>query len=116
MFQAGQNITLIAILQFWIPILRFIVCAVNAVFRKFNLTYWQPTERERKIDVAQKTMRRIGLGLLRESKAAVAAGDIEDKSNQRRDLLSLLVRANTSPDIPEHLRLSDEDVLARSSL
>jgi hypothetical protein len=33
-----------------------------------------------------------------------------------RDLLSLLVRANTSKDIPASQRLSDEDVLAREFL
>ena len=30
-----------------------------------------------------------------------------------RDLLTLLIKANMSPDIPESQRLSDEDVLAR---
>jgi hypothetical protein len=35
------------------------------------------------------------------------------QSARTRDLLSLLVRANTSKDIPESQRLSDKDVLAR---
>lgn len=68
------------------------------------------------MDAAHKTMRHIGLELLTQSKAAIATGETEEKSDQRRDLLSLLLRANTSPDIPEHQRLTDEDVLARSFL
>ena len=35
---------------------------------------------------------------------------------QGRDLLSLLIRANLSRDIPESQRLSEEDVLARMLL
>lgn len=56
-------------------------------------------------------MARIGNQLLRESKAQAAATG-EKQSN--RDLLSLLVRANMSSDIPESQRMSDKDVLART--
>lgn len=56
-------------------------------------------------------MARIGNQLLRESKAQAAATG-EKQSN--RDLLSLLVRANMSSDIPESQRMSDRDVLART--
>jgi hypothetical protein len=60
---------------------------------------------------AQATMARIGNQLLRESKAKVA-GTGEKASG--RDLLSLLVRANTASDVPESQRMSDKDVLART--
>lgn len=40
----------------------------------------------------------------------------DKKSLKRRDLLSLLLRANTSHDLPAHQRMSDEDVMARSFL
>lgn len=55
-------------------------------------------------------MNRIGKQLLEDRKR-------ESKSNSRRenDLLSLLVHANTSTDIPEHQKMSDEDVIARMS-
>ena len=60
-------------------------------------------------------MSRIGRKLLSDSKAAVAASEkAGEKTNVRgRDLLSLLVRANTTTDIAESQRMSDEDVVAR---
>lgn len=63
---------------------------------------------------SQAVMRRIGLQLLQESKNEMAQNGTE--KGRSRDLLSLLVRANTSKDLPASQRLSDEDVLARTSL
>ncbi|KAJ7640602.1 cytochrome P450 [Mycena rosella] len=61
---------------------------------------------------AQATMMRIGRKLLADSKRDIAeTGTFE--TGRARDLLNLLVRANTSKEIPEHQRLSDEDVLAQ---
>jgi hypothetical protein len=55
---------------------------------------------------------RIGRQLLHESKK-----DMKTNENRRgRDLLSLLVRANTASELPPSQRLSDEDVLARERL
>jgi cytochrome P450 len=103
MFSAGQQMSIIPILKAWIPLLR-----------------WIPSDRDRKIDAAQKTMGRIGTQLLHDAKAAVISshgaekgGSIEKSSLQGRDLLSLLVRANMATDIPENQRISDEDVLAQ---
>lgn len=103
MFSAGQQMSIIPILKGWIPLLR-----------------WIPSDRDRKIDAAQKTMGRIGSQLLHDAKAAVISslgaekgGSIEKSSLQGRDLLSLLVRANMATDIPENQRISDEDVLAQ---
>lgn len=103
MFSAGQQLSIIPILKAWIPLLR-----------------WIPSDRDRKIDAAQKTMGRIGSQLLHDAKAAVVSshnaekgGSIEKSSLQGRDLLSLLVRANMATDIPENQRISDEDVLAQ---
>ncbi|KAG1767613.1 cytochrome P450 [Suillus placidus] len=103
MFSASQQISIIPMLKAWIPLLR-----------------WIPTDRDRKIDAAQKTMGRIGSQLLHDAKAAVLSshgaekgGSIEKSSLQGRDLLSLLVRANMATDIPENQRISDEDVLAQ---
>ncbi|KAJ7717342.1 cytochrome P450 [Mycena metata] len=64
------------------------------------------------IDNSQAVMRRIGQRLLRDSKQKIALGSSVD-SVASRDLLSLLVRANMTEDIPEAQRLSDEDVLAQ---
>ena len=68
-------------------------------------------------------MRRIGSQLIAEKKAAVLRAaaqsggekEISGKSLHDRDLLTLLIKANMSTDIPENQRLSDEDVLARTS-
>ena len=70
-------------------------------------------------------MRRIGMQLIQEKKAAIiherAKNEqgkyfdrIERRDLQSRDLLTLLIKANMATDIPESQRLSDEDVLARA--
>jgi hypothetical protein len=59
-------------------------------------------------------MLRIGRQLLRESKSELAENGTFEKSRSR-DLLSLLVRANTTKDIPASQQLSEEDVLARKN-
>jgi hypothetical protein len=64
---------------------------------------------------SQAVMRRIGLQLLQESKNEIMQNGTSEKGRSR-DLLSLLVRANTSKDLPASQRLSDEDVLARTLL
>ena len=63
-------------------------------------------ERKRAIDV----MGRIGSDLLRESKACQEDSKL---SSSRKDILSLLIRANTMQDLPEAHRLNDE-VMARA--
>jgi len=61
---------------------------------------------------SQNTMGRIGREVLRGSKDEMAeSGTFE--AGGGRDLLSLLVRANTAKDIPESQRLSEEEVLAQ---
>ena len=63
-------------------------------------------------------MRRIGMQLVAEKKAALLAEKgtgVERKDITDRDLLTLLIRANMATDIPESQRLTDEEVLARAS-
>lgn len=66
-------------------------------------------------------MRRIGLQLIAEKKAAILGEKSSEKQNverkdvQGRDLLSLLIKSNMAVDIPENQRLSDDEVLARQS-
>ncbi|KAJ7479217.1 cytochrome P450 [Mycena latifolia] len=70
------------------------------------------TEGDKIIRGAQATMMRIGRQLLAESKRDIAeTGTFE--TGRARDLLNLLVRANTSKEIPANQQLSDEDVLAQ---
>ncbi|KAJ7486788.1 cytochrome P450 [Mycena latifolia] len=76
------------------------------IFRKIQ------TNTDRIGRAAQATMMRIGRKLLADSKRDIAdTGTFE--TGRARDLLNLLVRANTSKEIPANQRLSDEDVLAQ---
>ncbi|KAJ6462437.1 cytochrome P450 [Mycena sanguinolenta] len=78
------------------------------IFRKI------PLKQDEKIVAAQATMMRIGRGLLADSKQEIYEnGTFETGTGRARDLLSLLVRANTSKDLSASQRLSDEDVIAQ---
>ena len=64
-----------------------------------------PNDAER--DKASAVMNRIGTDLLKQSKACHE----DNKSSGRKDILSLLVQANTMEDLQG--RMTDEDVLDR---
>ncbi|KAH9891037.1 cytochrome P450 [Cubamyces lactineus] len=78
-----------------------------------------PDKRARIVQDAQATMRRIGMELIQDRKAAVARevagkqGVIDKKDLPGKDLLTLLIKANMATDIPEQQRLSDEEVLSQ---
>ncbi|KAJ8489630.1 hypothetical protein ONZ51_g2815 [Trametes cubensis] len=78
-----------------------------------------PDRRARAVRRAQATMRRIGMELIQDRKAAVLRevtgqrGTIDKKDLPGKDLLTLLIKANMATDIPEHKRLSDEEVLSQ---
>ncbi|KAF9036814.1 cytochrome P450 [Panaeolus papilionaceus] len=76
---------------------------------------WLPASIDAPIDKMRTTMNRIGGQLLQESKKAVLSESNIEKANEgkKKDLLSLLVRANMSPDVAPHQQMSDEDVLAQ---
>ncbi|TFK89337.1 cytochrome P450 [Polyporus arcularius HHB13444] len=104
-FDPSPNFTIMMFLRNFFPIF-------NAI----------PDARTRSIDQAQATMRRIGLELVAEKKAAILReryeskekeGGVERKDIAGRDLLTLLLKANMATDIPDNQRLSDEDVLAQ---
>ena len=59
--------------------------------------------------MASSVMNRIGSDLLKQSKASHEKK--ENKSSGRKDIISLLVQANTMEDLAG--RMSDEDVLDR---
>ncbi|KAJ7765808.1 cytochrome P450 [Mycena metata] len=94
-FRAGTTITPIRILQARFPVFRVI-----------------RTKMDRVLETSQGVMRRIGLQLLQESKNEMAEDGTFEKG-RARDLLTLLVHANTAKDIPLNQRLSDEDVVAQ---
>ena len=77
-----------------------------------SLNKFKGGEAQRRRAVARQTVDRIAHQLLNQSKLAVASTE-EGEKRTARDLLSLLVRANTDKALPDEQRLSDEDVCAR---
>ena len=64
--------------------------------------------------MAKATMNRIGRELLAQARAEAEHAEKTGSSDFKgRDLFSVLVRANMATDLPERLRMSDEDVLSR---
>ncbi|KAJ6510544.1 cytochrome P450 [Mycena sanguinolenta] len=92
-FRSGETVNFIRIIQTFFPAFRII-----------------PTKLDNTMDASRATMMRIGRQLLQDSRKEMAQSG---EKSRARDLLSLLVRANTSKDIPASQRLSDEDVLAQ---
>ncbi|KAJ7268576.1 cytochrome P450 [Mycena rebaudengoi] len=68
----------------------------------------------RALNYARAKIMAIGQQLVEKSKAAIKASQ-DDKllSSGRRDLLSLLLKANLSTDIPDHQRLSNTEVISQ---
>ncbi|KAF8894813.1 cytochrome P450 [Infundibulicybe gibba] len=98
-FRSGTSLSLIPVIRAWIPALRFL-----------------PAEHDAEIKVAKDTMSRIGRELIDGSKKAMSESVEKGESASRkatRDLLSLLVRANTATDLPASQRLDDQDILAQ---
>ncbi|KAJ7800339.1 cytochrome P450 [Mycena leptocephala] len=96
LFAVETEFSIVHFLQFRYPVLRHFT----------NL-------KQDKIEIeAQATMTRIGRRLLAESKREISENGTF-QTGRARDLLSLLVRANTSKDLPANQRLSDEGVIAQ---
>jgi len=63
-------------------------------------------------------MRDIGESILNDSRSVLLAeypGNVEAARWQGKDLLSLLLKANMATDLRHQQRMSDEDVLCRTS-
>ncbi|KAF9812294.1 hypothetical protein IEO21_06268 [Rhodonia placenta] len=74
-----------------------------------------PDSTSARVTAARKVIDRVGMQLIREKKAEVIKAERTGEKNtlHSRDLLTLLIRANMSTDIPENQRLSDAEVLAQ---
>ncbi|KAI0058332.1 cytochrome P450 [Artomyces pyxidatus] len=102
---AFNNEALLFLLQLVIPAFRII-----------------PTAQSRKNTRCLQVVRRVGLQMIAEKKAAVLAESsnigkslsiVERKDVQGHDLLSLLIKSNMAADIPETGRMNDEEILAQ---
>ncbi|KAH9054513.1 cytochrome P450 [Lactarius vividus] len=79
-----------------------------------------PTARSRVLNRSLEVIRGVGSQLIRDKKAAVlaelsldASGIVEKHDVQGHDLLSLLIKSNMASDIPECMRMSDEEILSQ---
>lgn len=105
-----------------------IFAILQAIFPPLRII---PTEQQKSIQHSHDTAFRVGRQLFEERRAAVLS-DVEmgeakgsrggagsEKARvlrdnvQGADLFALLVKANMATDLPDHLRMSDEDVLAQ---
>ncbi|CAE6426980.1 unnamed protein product [Rhizoctonia solani] len=96
-FESGQNFSTLAILQAFMPILRFI-----------------PDERSRGRAASMATMHRIGMKLIAEKKAALEQDYKTGSTSHGRDLLTLLIKSNMADENQAH-RMSDDEVLGQIS-
>jgi hypothetical protein len=105
------------------PLARIIVGhSTLIVMESLCLTYHQPTDRNRAIACMHKCIRSIGQAVISQKKDEILSsseidskGRVEKKNIQGRDLLSRLMKANMATDIPDHARMTDDDILARES-
>ncbi|KAJ7884436.1 cytochrome P450 [Mycena leptocephala] len=72
-----------------------------------------PLPGQKVVKNAKAKMYDIGHELLLDGKAAVKAAGGDKDLSSRRDLFSLLLKANTAADVPGKSRLSDEEVIAQ---
>ncbi|WVO15485.1 hypothetical protein L204_103143 [Cryptococcus depauperatus] len=97
MMQAGMDVTLFVILQSIIPILQHI-----------------PTKRDRIIKESKKKTQEIGLRIINEKKRMVmetCLAGLDEKEDIGKDLLSILIKANMTPDLKSNQKLSDVEIL-----
>ncbi|KAJ3512993.1 hypothetical protein NLJ89_g3199 [Agrocybe chaxingu] len=100
LFRSRSRITLRTILDTMVPWLRPIIKRI-------------PDEVDAEHKIATETMARVGAELLQESKAGVYLENGRVVTPWKRDLLSLLVRANMATDVPPSQRMTDDDVLSQ---
>ncbi|KAI0797949.1 cytochrome P450 [Abortiporus biennis] len=75
------------------------------------LSYIYTDERTRTIAACRATIERVAGGLLREKKRLIVDSTKENKLFHGKDLLTLMLQSNLSPDIPPAQRHSDEEIL-----
>ena len=96
-FEAGQQFNVLTLLRAFVPIFRLIKDA-----------------RARSMDASMATMRRIGMQLIAEKKAALQHDYKTGSTSHGRDLLTLLIKSNMAYENENH-RMSDDEVLGQIS-
>ena len=106
LIEVGQRISVIPSLRAMYPVLRFLVRIGIVTSPSHHLIYieLQPAPNDAVRAKAVTVMKRVGTGLLKQSKG--------DMSSHRKNVLSVLVKANTMEEKAHQLK--DEDVLSRA--
>ncbi|KAJ7434100.1 cytochrome P450 [Mycena galericulata] len=88
----------------------------NAIFRRAQsiipFLKLLPVPGTRNLKKTRDTMKSIARQIISTSKASLMASQ-EEKTDGKRDVLSVLLKANLSSDLPESQRLSDAEVIAQ---
>ncbi|KAJ7879689.1 cytochrome P450 [Mycena leptocephala] len=87
--------------------------AFRAAQAKIPFLRFLPLPGQKVVKNAKAKMHDISHELLRGGKAAVKAAGGDKDFSSRRDLFSLLLKANMAADVPGKSRLSDEEVIAQ---
>ncbi|KAJ7735832.1 cytochrome P450 [Mycena maculata] len=79
----------------------------------FPILGLMPLPGKKLFESARRRMYTIGHGILMRSKAALKASDAGKTLSGKRDLLSVLLKANLSADVPENQRLTDQELVSQ---
>ncbi|KAH8831456.1 cytochrome P450 [Flagelloscypha sp. PMI_526] len=98
----------------------YLTLAIEILKAPFPSLRWIPTSTSTMIRDAKYKMDQIGQQLIRKTKEEASAlasnhphGLVDKSAFTKRDILSILIRANMASDIPVDQRLSDEEVIAQ---
>ena len=110
LFKAGQKPSVIPILKGLYPFFRFLVriSIFATLFYRLIDMGSQPAPNDAARNMANSVMKRIGTSLVKETKASL----VNDKAAKRKDILSLLARANTMETDAQ--QITDEDIMSRA--
>ncbi|KAJ7731425.1 cytochrome P450 [Mycena maculata] len=85
----------------------------HRIVQSFPILLYLPVPARKHIEDTRRQLFVAGSKLLADSKAAINAAGGPKSASGGRDLFSLLLRANMSPDIPDHHRMSEAEVIAQ---
>ncbi|KAJ3734072.1 cytochrome P450 [Lentinula guzmanii] len=93
----------------WMPLIAALPKSIQSIIKTLALACGVDTAMKSSVDCIQRSCRQ----LLIENKAQLVATGEKDIGSGSRNLLSLLLKSNMSPDTPAHARMSDADVMAQ---
>ncbi|KEP47409.1 cytochrome P450 family protein [Rhizoctonia solani 123E] len=73
-----------------------------------------PTKQSRRMEANLETIRRIGMGIVNDKKTVLQESKGDEESHGR-DLLTLLIKSNISPDVESHQAMTDKEIFGQIS-